>query len=263
MVVDEFGDRMKAYEGKEAMRLLDVTKPIMVRLDGRAFSTLTRHMDKPVDMSFRACMSEAARATAEECNAVVAYNQSDEISLVIAPVSGNSQPYFGGRVQKICSILASFCSVVFNNELRNCFYPAGGFRGAFFDCRVWNVPTMLEAANTILWRHQDAVKNSISALAQAHFSHKKLQGLNGQQKIDLLKKERGIDWNDQESVYKYGELMVKRMVEIPFTAKEIDRLPLKHEARKNPNLTVKRSKLVCEPFPAGFGGIQLGKFLFG
>lgn len=34
-----------------------------------------------------------------------------------------------------------------------------------------------EVTNCILWRQQDATRNSISSAGQAHFSHKQLEGL--------------------------------------------------------------------------------------
>jgi hypothetical protein len=46
---DSLGDRMKAYESLEADHLIDAEVPLVVRLDGRAFSTFTRGMNKPFD----------------------------------------------------------------------------------------------------------------------------------------------------------------------------------------------------------------------
>ena len=43
------GDRMKRYESAEASRRLPPGAPILARLDGRAFSTCTRGLERPYD----------------------------------------------------------------------------------------------------------------------------------------------------------------------------------------------------------------------
>ena len=131
-----------------------------------------------------------------------------------------------------------------------------------FDCRVWNVPNLLEAANTILWRHQDAVKNSISMAAHAYLGHKKVQGLNGEEKKRLLLSEKNIRWEDYSETSKHGCLILKKTIETPFTTEEIEKLPLKHEARNNPELKIKRQKHTVTPFPVGLGGSELSKLWF-
>lgn len=260
MEKDDFGDRMKGYEGAEAMRKLMPLLPIMVRLDGRAFHTFTRGMARPYDHEFHGLMCETTMHLVKETNAVLGYTQSDEISLVILP-QGKAEPYFGGRIQKICSILAASCSVKFNWELSR-VYPDLGDKFPIFDARVWNVPNLLEAANTILWRHQDAVKNSISMAAHAYLGHKKVQGLNGEEKKRLLLSEKNIRWEDYSETSKHGCLILKKTIETPFTTEEIEKLPLKHEARNNPELKIKRQKHTVTPFPVGLGGGELSKLWF-
>lgn len=48
---DALGDRMKAYESREADRRLIPTIPVCARIDGRNFSAFTRGMAKPYDMN--------------------------------------------------------------------------------------------------------------------------------------------------------------------------------------------------------------------
>jgi hypothetical protein len=45
-----------------------------------------------------------------------------------------------------------------------------------FDCRVFQVPTTQDLLDVFIWREDDAVKNSVTMLAQAHFSHSELHG---------------------------------------------------------------------------------------
>jgi tRNA(His) guanylyltransferase len=72
------GDRCKAYEN--AYRITFPRRvPILIRVDGRAFHTLTRHCERPWDSRLAAAMDAAALALcAEVQGAQLAYVQSDE-----------------------------------------------------------------------------------------------------------------------------------------------------------------------------------------
>lgn len=76
------GDRMKYYEATHR-RALDHDGFTIIRVDGRAFHTFTRGMDQPFDEEFADAMrATAATLCAEIQGAVMAYTQSDEISIV-------------------------------------------------------------------------------------------------------------------------------------------------------------------------------------
>ncbi len=244
---DAFGDRMKLFEGIEAMRILMPQAPICIRLDGRGFSKFTKGMNRPFDERMQKMMFETTMTLVEETNAVVGYTQSDEISLVLLPKIKET-PYFGGRIQKICSSLSAIASVKFNELVREHF-PEKTKKHPTFDCRVWNVPSLQEAANTILWREMDASKNSISMAASHYFSHKELQSLNGKQKQEKLFQEKGINWNDYPDGFKKGFLILKETISTPFSTEELKLLPEKHEARKNPDLVVSRTRYVNKTLP--------------
>lgn len=74
---------------------------------------------------------------------------------------------------------------------------------AIFDGRVFTIPKE-EVCNYFVARQTDASRNSIYMTAFAHFSHKKLQGLNGSQLQDKLFNEKGINWNDLPTFEKRG-----------------------------------------------------------
>lgn len=61
---DSLGDRMKGYESVPRSRLVPKT-PVLLRLDGKAFHTLTRGMDKPVSKVFQDCMRGTAKHLCE------------------------------------------------------------------------------------------------------------------------------------------------------------------------------------------------------
>ena len=244
---DTLGNRMKIYEGAEAMRKLMPLLPIMVRLDGKAFHTFTKDLNRPYDTRFQQLMFETTMCLVKETNAVLGYTQSDEISLVIIPQI-KSEPYFGGRIQKICSTLSAVCSVHFNSKLKD-YLPEKADQFPTFDCRVWNVPNLNEAANTILWRELDAAKNSISMAAQCYFSHKSLHGLDGKQKQEKLFQEKGINWDEYPARFKHGSFIKRVKVSTPFSKQELEELPPKHDAHKNPDLIITRSRYLEVEFP--------------
>jgi tRNA(His) guanylyltransferase len=84
--------------------------------------------------------------------------------------------------------------------------------------------------------------------AQAYYSHKALQGMNGSDKQEMLH-QKGVNWNDYPSFFKRGTYVRRVTKMVKFSTDELDKLPTKHEARKNPNLMVERSVVEQVEFP--------------
>lgn len=205
MSKDPMGDRMKGdYEGRAQTRLPRRTHTI-IRIDGKAFHTYTRGLDKPYDKKLMDDMAETTQFLCQEIQgARVGFTQSDEISILLTDyATRQTEAWFDGNVQKIVSVSASLATARFN-ECR----PLG--RLAFFDSRVFTIPEDIEVINYFLWRQRDATRNSISMLAQAHFSAKRLHGLSTGQMQELLWSEKGINWNDEEPRFKRGTIVVPR-----------------------------------------------------
>ena len=199
---DDLGNRMKQYESAETNRFLMRGLPTIFRIDGKNFHTYTKGFDRPFDHRMQEAMIETTKRLVEETNAVIGYTQSDEITLILP----DDRPIlFEGRIFKLVSFLASFATMVFNQTIYE------DKRYATFDCRVFQVPNRVEAVNCLIWREMDAVKNSVSALAQKHFSHKQLQNMNTQQKKAMLL-EKGISWNDLSDYCKKGSFIRKILV---------------------------------------------------
>jgi len=240
-VKDSLGDRMKLYEGVESGRRLMQLLPALARIDGRAFHGFTHGMERPFDATFSACVLDTTVALVRDTGACMGYTQSDEITLAWHAQTTQSQIYFDGRVAKMTSQLAAQATLIFYRLVLERM-PQYAHRLPTFDARVWNVPNRAEGANVFLWREYDATKNSISMASSAYYSHKALMGKNSSQKHDMLH-VKGVNWNDYPALFKRGAYVQRRTVAIPFSTEEIDRLPLKHEARTNPDLVVERS--VC------------------
>src|SRR4051812_23385307 len=106
-------DRMKKYEASHDYTL-PPTSPAILRLDGHGFSKFTAHFCRPFDQRIH----DAMIATCADLlhffpPAIVAYTQSDEITLVFP----NGVQSFNDRIQKLVSLAASYCSVRFNVHL--------------------------------------------------------------------------------------------------------------------------------------------------
>ena len=244
---DALGDRMKAYEGAETERRFMPYLPIMARVDGRAFHNFTRGMRKPFDEDLRECMVRTAIALVEETNASLAYTQSDEISLAWHIIEPGSEVWFGRRIMKMATSLAASATGAFIEAVAQ-IMPTYLSRRPRFDARMWQVPNRVEGANAIMWREWDATKNSISMAASAHYSPAALEGKNGLQRLQMLQ-QKGVNWEQYPDVIKRGTYIQRRIVERPFTAEELERLPAKHEARRNPNLVVRRSTVGVVAMP--------------
>jgi len=238
---DDLGTRMKMYESAEAGRRLMPLLPVLARIDGRAFHSFTRGMDRPFDATFSACMVDTTAALVRDTGACMGYTQSDEITLAWYADNHKSQIWFDGRVTKMTSQLAANATLIFYRAVMERM-PQYADLLPTFDARVWSVPTLDEGANVFLWREWDATKNSVSMAAASCYSHKQLHGKSGSDKQEMLF-QKGINWNDYPALFKRGTYVQRRTVSVPFSAEELDKLPPKHEARANPSLIVDRQ--VC------------------
>lgn len=232
----ELSARIKQYESHFNQQLINGL-PIIARLDGKAFHTFCKRLRKPYDVRLNTLMYKTAKYLAARFNANMAYTQSDEISL---HWTAESYIEFAGRINKLNSVMASYSTAYFNKYL-SLFIPEKKERTAIFDCRIFNLPNEKEVVNYFMWRERDATKNSISMAAQSEFSHKSLHGLHGNDMQEKLFSERGINWNDYPAFFKRGTYITKRKLSRPFSTTEINKLPLKHEARTNPNLMIERT----------------------
>lgn len=206
--MNSLGDRMKRYEAVADVALTQ-RMPCVVRLDGKGFHQWTRriHATKPFDVHLHDVMATTMlRLCAEIQGVVIAYTQSDEISLILQDYFGlDTEPAFGKRLQKLVSITASLATATFNDTARQEFADAPL---ALFDARAFVLPKE-EVTNYLIWRQQDAVRNSIRMAGYAYFSHKSLERVSNDVLQERLWTERGINWNDYVAWEKRGSCAVR------------------------------------------------------
>lgn len=204
---DNLGDRMKMLEHLRTVMLMP-DLPILMRLDGRSFHTYTRGFARPYDTRMSNLMADTMVALATEFKVTTAYTQSDEITLCIVPkgydpeVKHQYEMPFGGRAAKLESLSASFAGGYFNLQALTRIPERAG-RVAQFDCRVWQVPSLDEAANVFLWRELDAQKNSVAMLARCHFSDRELHG-KGRADMKEMLRAAGQPWEDMPAGFRRG-----------------------------------------------------------
>ena len=191
------GTRMKDnYENRYKLKLTRRC-PVILRLDGKAFHTLTKSCEKPFDSVLQATMEGTAIAL---CNGIqgakCAYVQSDEISILLTDFDKlNTDAWFDYNLQKIVSVSAGMASAYFS-----CIW--NGDKRGIFDCRAFNIPKE-EVCNYFIWRQLDWCRNSIQMLSQTYYSPKQLHKKNSSDMHEMLY-EKGVNWADIALIWKNG-----------------------------------------------------------
>jgi len=210
---DSLGDRMKGYE-KESRVQLKAKKPVIGRLDGRAFHTFTRGLDRPWDQGLIRCMEDAAKYLCENVQGCrVAYVQSDEISILLTDwEKEETQGWFNYKVEKMASVGASLVTGAFTSsfyqefeEFQKDFISKNKI--ATFDARFFSIPKD-EVNNYFHWRQADAIRNSVQMLARSYFSHRECYNKNNNQLKEILL-SKGVCWDDEPINHQRGSCVVK------------------------------------------------------
>ena len=261
MRFDQLGIRIKEYESLTTGCKLMKGLGIIARLDGRSFHTFCRGLKKPFCYELVETMQEVTKFLVEETHAQLGYVQSDEISLCWLDVD---KAPFEGKLFKLQSVLASLATSKFVNyiaQYHNAYshlyrrietetdinirkswellYEKCQKIIPSFDCRVFQLPNEIELANTFVWREIDAVRNSVSMLAQANFSHKELQGKDRKAMITMLE-EKGIRWNELRDDLKRGAYFKRVLVEKELDDETWNKIP---KGKKPESRIVTRSEI--------------------
>ena len=234
------GDRMKNNYENITRYYLTRRMPVIIRVDGRSFHTFTKGFKKPFDDVLVKTMQDTMKYLCENVQGcVLGYTQSDEISLVLTDYAElTTDAWFGNNLQKMCSVSASMATLTFNKAFNdnivkyidnNLDSDCGVTKdlteytkilinarnkGAMFDSRVFTIPKE-EVCNALIWRQQDATRNSIQSVGQANFSQKELHGKSCNDIQDMLMLQKGINWNDYSTTLKRGSCCIKTVIQDP------------------------------------------------
>ena len=190
------GDRMKGYEAPYAWTLTR-RLPVILRIDGRAFHTLTRRKyGKVWSREFTEQMEFVATAVLNDiqgCN--FCYCQSDEISFLITDYKTiDTDAWFGYDARKMISISASTAASNFTKLTGEV---------VAFDSRVFTIPPD-DAVNYFVYRQIDATRNAIQMAGREHFSHKQLFKKSCSEIQEMLFQEKGINFDKYAIIRKRG-----------------------------------------------------------
>jgi tRNA(His) 5'-end guanylyltransferase len=154
------------------------------------------------------------------------YTHSDEITLIFAnkydkdtKLPNSGEHLFGGRINKIVSEFASFCSLRFTYHLKSLINKTdinkSNYEKAYiylenptlnFDARVIVYPEdkTYEIVNHMLWRSmRDCIRNCIAKYADMNFSKKEVFKKNSTELIEMLK-TKNINIDDVPIYFKHG-----------------------------------------------------------
>lgn len=212
-------DRIESYQSVTDYRLM-ARVPIIVSVNGRAFSRLTQLLDKPFCSKFSECMvSTMLRLCSEVDGTLFAYQYNDEINLVVRnDQNPDTTPWFDNRLQKICSVTSSIATVHFNDCATAVKLDLAGSNDPIFTSQVFAVPTIAEAINTIVYKQQHNFHTSIQFACFYELLKKSydraaikemLSGLSVDEKIDLLRQECSVDFNDYSEAFRRGTACYK------------------------------------------------------
>jgi tRNA(His) guanylyltransferase len=187
------GERMKPRE-----KIHDVfVQPweyMCMRFDGHTFSTFTNGFHKPFDHIFMTAMERTTHDVVAKFTATLGYVQSDEITLIFAPLCTQKEydecepekkptRDFSGRKDKLLTLIASYISVRFNFHIIS-LIDADDYTENFvnkvnaceqhFDGRllIFANDEYIELLNYFVWRINDCYRNTVSSYAR-HTLNKK------------------------------------------------------------------------------------------
>ena len=221
-------EKCKYYRSLSDYKLLPNTY-VLAMVDGRSFSQKIKKQFKlPFDDDFINMMNETAKYVCEKVQGCkFAYTQSDEITFVLTDFDDiNTDSFFGYRLEKVVSIIASLVTSKFNqlmslyliNEERKKSETIdieeilSYMKLSEFDAKAWSVPNWNDMFAYILWRQNDCIKNSKQQAARAKLSHSECNNKTADEQIDILKEKYGIDWNAYDDGKKFGRFIYKEEV---------------------------------------------------
>lgn len=160
---DALTEAMRAREAYHAIRVPEGSY-IVIRVDGRSFTTVTARLTKPFDHRFHTAMCAASVALIKDFNGAVATVHSDEISLLLP----RHTRLFDRELEKLVSVAAGIASAAFTAFIQDWRLEFGPLPPAAFDGRLWVGDAVDHVVQYFAWRRADAVRGSVHS--QAHWA---------------------------------------------------------------------------------------------
>lgn len=191
---------------------------IVVRVDGRGFSKLTKKHDfaKPNDRRGLDLMNAAAREVMRSLvDVVLAYGQSDEYSFVLH----ESTTLFERRAAKLATTVAAAFTAEYSMQWAD-FFPAPPTRPfPTFDARCVCYPKRRVLRDYLSWRQADCHVNNLynttfwNLVLRGGVStteaEEMLKGTVASDKNEILYQRFGINYNNEPEMYRKGTIVYR------------------------------------------------------
>jgi tRNA(His) guanylyltransferase len=209
-------DRIDSYMGASDHKILN-RLPLIICVNGRAFSKLTSLINKPYCTKFaEGMLSATLKLCMEVEGSLFGYQHNDEILIISRnDQSLETEPWYDNKVQKICSITSSIATTHFQKYMDSKDLNLMG--DPLFTSQVFAVPNIGEAINTLVYKQQQNFYTSIQfacfyELLKKHDRNtikEMLSGLAVDEKINLLHQECGVDFNEYPHSFRRGAACYK------------------------------------------------------
>jgi len=208
-----FNNRHDKYESIYDLQIIDRI-PIIIRVNGRNFSRLTRRLDRPYCIKLINVFKNTLLQTIQVIDdAIFGFQYSDEFTFVLRnDRSYEYQPWCQNKVQDIASVISSMISINFfkNLVLEDDLNELDG--DAIFKTKVFAMPSINEAVHHIILKQQLCYGDAVFRAANAEFTkiygkteaNKRLFGKNLDEQIELLQSECNIDYENYPKAYRFG-----------------------------------------------------------
>jgi tRNA(His) 5'-end guanylyltransferase len=204
-------DRIGSYQEASDFKILH-RLPIVVCINGRAFSKVTSLLNKPYCTKFAEGMLSATLKLCMEIDGTLfGYQHNDEIVIIARnDQSLNTEAWYDNKIQKICSVTSSIATLHFKNYVGELDFNLIG--DAVFTSQIFATPNIMEAINVIVFKQQQNFHTSIQFACFYELLKKydkntikeMLSGLSVDEKIDLLNQECDIDFNKYPASFRRG-----------------------------------------------------------
>lgn len=221
-------NRISGYEEASNYKLL-ARLPIILTINGRSFSKITSLLEKPFFTPFTQCMySTLVKLLHEIDGAIFGYSFNDEIVIVLRNDQQlETDPWYDNEIQKIVSVVSSLATLQFNNVANSIDLNLIG--EPVFLVNAFVVPNVVEAINVMVSKQQQAFQTSVQQACFYELIKKynkndikdMLMDLSHDEKINLLKQECNIDFNEYSTAFKRGVACYRAATMVEYNGSEM------------------------------------------
>lgn len=210
----DYISRYDVYENASDFQLLPRI-PVIIKVGGRGFKTLTKSLDRPFDSKLISVFKNTLLNTIQNIDgAVFGFQYSDEFIFVLRnDKTLESVPWYQNKVQEIAGIVSSMVTV---NFFRNLILEddLGALDGdAVFRSKVFALPSLNEVTNYLIWQQHLCMGDAIFRASQSEITNqfgkleasKILSNKKLDEKLDILQEKCQIDFESYyPSSFRYG-----------------------------------------------------------